>query len=601
MGFSNLIGLAALIFVPLIIVLYMLRPKHKPKKIPSLYLWQSVMDEIESASRLHKLRNSILMILQILAVILLALILAGLFMKDESFGNEVIIIVDGSMTMQSTDLEPTRHEHAKGLAKDFVEQLEQGTTMTVISLTDTPDIVISRSTDKRLTIGAIDTLQTSNGYWDAELITETVNGLRQGIEATVVYFGDRSVSGAKNYLTMRDKNNSAVYDLAVTKYPNKGTVSVMARVFNHDSQAKRIPLSLYVDGLFFGAKEAMVETGGTSSLFFEDIPMSVTEIRAVIDADDVLPFDNEAVTTLKAEPIQKVLMVSAGNLFLEKVLKLESGTEMYQVTPEVEMVYEGYDLYIFDETAPEVLPIDGNLLFFNPPEHDEFETLGYVEYPVFETEGHIITSAIDKPEFIAAATQVFEMPNGSTTLAGGSEAIYTTGYGVSAYSYMVGSQRRVVYGFDIHETDLPLSIEFPILMSSTFKYLLQSAMTDVQSIGSGEPVAITLKPSTEKAYVINPSGTQLPLDATKGLQMFVLTDDIGVYEIIQESTDGITTEKFAVNAGQPSDEVISTTGTGEASTYQTARSLKVWLGIVLVLILCLEWLIYSSRRKKKWA
>ena len=55
MGFSNVFGLIGLAGIPIIILLYMLRPKNKPMNIPSLYLWQSLKEEIESASKLKKL------------------------------------------------------------------------------------------------------------------------------------------------------------------------------------------------------------------------------------------------------------------------------------------------------------------------------------------------------------------------------------------------------------------------------------------------------------------------------------------------------------------------------------------------------------------
>ena len=82
MGIANVWGLIGLIGIPIIIILYMLRPKNKPMTIPSLYLWKQMVDEIESASRLKKLKSSILMFIQMLVVFLLSLILAGLFVRS---------------------------------------------------------------------------------------------------------------------------------------------------------------------------------------------------------------------------------------------------------------------------------------------------------------------------------------------------------------------------------------------------------------------------------------------------------------------------------------------------------------------------------------
>lgn len=607
MGFSNLPGLLALIFVPLIIVLYMLRPKHKPRKIPSLYLWQSVMDEIESASRIHKLRNSILMILQIIAVLLLALILAGLFIKDDTVHSDVIIVVDGSLSMQSQDLSPTRHVQAKELAMDYVKQLELNTYVTVVGLSDTPDIVVNRTADKSLALSGIEGLKAGNSTWDPEVVTETLSALRQN-ESTVVYFGDNPIANAKTYLTLRDRGNLAVYDVVATIYGTSGTdedvsnggissggsAAVLTEVFNQGEKDQIVPVSLYLDGLFFGAKEVQVEAKGSEKLFFDGLPVTVDTIEVRLDVEDVLIQDNIARTVLKSDTVQKVLLVSDGNLFLEKVLKLEQNIELYQVSQSAEIVYEGYDLYIFDGMTPEIIPGDGALLFFDPSEDEAFQVLGHVKNPQMSTTGHVVTNTIEKPEFLSAVTQVFELPQDA-------DSIYETDYGSAAYSWQKGHQKGIVYGFDIHRTDLPLNIEFPILMSATFRYLLTGSAVETSSLGSGESVQVYLKPNTEEAFVTMPEGQILPLDMTRANQLFAGTDQLGVYSITQVSGDEETVDRFAVNADRPSEQ-SGTSGTSQENErfYDTSRSLALWIGMLLIVVILVEWLIYGFRRVGRW-
>lgn len=349
----------------------------------------------------------------------------------------------------------------------------------------------------------------------------------------------------------------------------------------------------------------MVGPESSSKISFDNLPPTSKEVEVVIDNEDVLIVDNRAKTVIKETGDQSVLMVSSGNLFLEKVLKLESNLKLYQVTPpDNEMVYEGYDLYIFDEVMPLQWPEDGALLFFNPPVDERIDRLGYVEQPDLATAGHTITNAIDQPEFIAGITQVFNLP---TT----GQSIYDTTYGSCAYSFMNGTIKGVVYGFDIHQTDLPLSIEFPILMSSTIKHLLTTRMTDVNHIGSGESVEIFLRPSTEQAYVINPDGLETQLDMSRQRQLFFGTDKLGKYEIIQRSSrSGISTnnndedhnmlvETFIVNSKKPyTDEATGTSDSGNTRTYNDTRSLKLWLGMLVIAIMLIEWLIYTGRRRK---
>ena len=67
-------GLAALVTVPLIVMLYILKQKYKEVPVSSLYLWKKVLDNTKAHAPWQKLRKSILMVLQIIAMILLSLI-----------------------------------------------------------------------------------------------------------------------------------------------------------------------------------------------------------------------------------------------------------------------------------------------------------------------------------------------------------------------------------------------------------------------------------------------------------------------------------------------------------------------------------------------
>ena len=85
----------ALLAVPVIILLYLLKQKHEDYIIPSLYLWESALQDIEASAPWQKLRKNILMFLQILAVILLALILSEPLLKSSKNG-EFVIVIDNS-------------------------------------------------------------------------------------------------------------------------------------------------------------------------------------------------------------------------------------------------------------------------------------------------------------------------------------------------------------------------------------------------------------------------------------------------------------------------------------------------------------------------
>ena len=67
MGFFNTIGLLALIGVPLIIILHMLKRKQKDVHVPSIYLWERATDTSVQSKPWQKLKKSLPLILQLAA------------------------------------------------------------------------------------------------------------------------------------------------------------------------------------------------------------------------------------------------------------------------------------------------------------------------------------------------------------------------------------------------------------------------------------------------------------------------------------------------------------------------------------------------------
>ena len=58
-----------------------------------------------------------------------------------------------------------------------------------------------------------------------------------------------------------------------------------------------------------------------------------------IETDDILRKDNNAYEVVHSEETVKVLLVSEGNYFLEKVFSLIDGVELFRTTPD-EVSYE---------------------------------------------------------------------------------------------------------------------------------------------------------------------------------------------------------------------------------------------------------------------
>ena len=101
MSLLNWAGALWLLLVPLLILIYMLRPKRLRMPVSSLRLWRALPEVERSRARIHRPPLSLLLILQAIALVLGAVALAQPALTAPA-GRLSVIIVDASSTMQAT-------------------------------------------------------------------------------------------------------------------------------------------------------------------------------------------------------------------------------------------------------------------------------------------------------------------------------------------------------------------------------------------------------------------------------------------------------------------------------------------------------------------
>ncbi len=138
-----LLGLLALLAVPVILLMYLLKQKYKEKQVPSLYLWEKVLTQTKAQEPWQKLRKNLLMFLQIAAALLLALALSGPYLMGKIQVRDYIIGLDCSLSMQATDVEKSRFDAAKADLTELLENTAPGSRFSLVMLTDTPTLAVS--------------------------------------------------------------------------------------------------------------------------------------------------------------------------------------------------------------------------------------------------------------------------------------------------------------------------------------------------------------------------------------------------------------------------------------------------------------------------
>src|SRR5271155_1674184 len=177
--FSSPLGLGgwfALAGVPVgIIALYFLKLRRRPVKVPSTILWRRSLEDLHVNSLFQRLRRNLLLFLQLLAVALAMLALAGPRMKGSSGqGQRFVLLIDCSASMAATDVAPSRLAKAKAAAQKVVTDMDADDLAMVIKFDERAQVVSNYTGDRRALLQRIDSIQPS----------QSTTSLREGLQVT---------------------------------------------------------------------------------------------------------------------------------------------------------------------------------------------------------------------------------------------------------------------------------------------------------------------------------------------------------------------------------------------------------------------------------
>ncbi|HID89476.1 MAG TPA: VWA domain-containing protein, partial [Anaerolineae bacterium] len=149
MGFLNVSALTLALLALPILLLYMLKLRRREVWVSSTLLWRRLLRDREANTPWQRLRRNLLLLLQLLALALLVLALARPFLPIRTpVTGSVVVLLDGSASMQATDAAPTRFEAARQAALEIVAGLGPNDVATVVLVGPQPRL-LSAATNNR--------------------------------------------------------------------------------------------------------------------------------------------------------------------------------------------------------------------------------------------------------------------------------------------------------------------------------------------------------------------------------------------------------------------------------------------------------------------
>ncbi|HEX9766639.1 MAG TPA: VWA domain-containing protein, partial [Nitriliruptorales bacterium] len=507
MSFANPAGLAlALLAIP-VLLLHMLKPRRPSVDVSSTYLWREVSRPVSSAVPWQPLRWTTLLILQLLAVGLLAVAAARPVRPTaEPLAEHTVFIVDTSASMGATDAPPDRVARAAQLAQDLRRQVPAGGLASLVVASDHPRVAVAQSADPREFGGAVDALRPGLGTADfatAFLLAESLES--PGVPIGFVLLSDGNLSRAEQRLippgTRYVKVGSSGQNQSVERLvvePNGSALTARVSVRNAGDGASTRQLRVDVDGRTRATVQ--VEVPARSSVDRTvDLPAGDL-VSAGLDGVDLLSTDDRAFAVAVGRPKIRVLVAGANGPFWQRALEAIPGLTVE--VSEGSAPASGFDLAVYDGVA---VPADVGAPFvaIAPPGGiPDLAPAGTVTNPVpaFVRTDHPLLEGLDLSEVAVAESQRLAVSADEVLVADEQTPLVVRG--------TRGGRPFVYFGFTADRSNLPVQVVFPILVDRIVTDLTRTGAPTQLAAGGPLPVDTTVA-----AAIRGPAGIERSVEA----------------------------------------------------------------------------------------
>jgi hypothetical protein len=375
-------------------------------------------------------------------------------------------------------------------------------------------------------------------------------------------------------------------------------------------------MDIYLDDTLFNAYNLTLDPGREQSIVV-DVPAQVrkAEARLVDESNaDALPADDRGYAVSTTGEGTNVRLVSPGNRFLETALGLLPSVKTTIVPTSTATFTETaaqVPLTILDAVVPATLP-PGNLFFIAPTRSTEFFSItGQIDFPALRP------APGDEPLLKDVKLSDVSVRVANKIAPGSWARVVVDGDGGPMLLAGEKDGRRiVVLAFDLHDSDLPLQVAFPLLLSNIVGYLAPGSGAEAAQIAPGQPLAFQVDPSITTVRITRPDGQAVPVEVKAGQAIYADTDALGAYVVEQfQGEKLVARQRYAVNLFSADESKIEpraelkiqqTSGLQQATAGERVGRQEFWrwLAAAALVVLVIEWLVYQRNGiaylRQKW-
>ncbi|WP_437623539.1 VWA domain-containing protein [Sorangium sp. So ce1151] len=577
-------GLWLLALLGPLVLLYILKIKRTRRRVPSTWLWAAAQRDLMARAPFRRLIAQLPLILQALALALLALALARPASRGRAFtGDHVAIILDTSASMSAAARAPsgeatTRIELGKRLAKDLLSGLTPGSDALILEAGREARLVAALDRDLVRLKAAIDPIAARDVEGDlGAAVALAVDRLRQlGGARRIVVITDgnlarpaalRGVSLPLEVITVGDAvDNAAIVRVDVRsgseivagangeRPEGREEVQAFLVVANFGAQPRDVYVTMRQDSALdvLSSRRVLVKPGERLPVVLTFRPSPGDYRKGLVfelSPPDAMPLDDIAYGRVPAGDKLPVFLASGGagrgdggrggqpgtasgsSAWLERALASDPMTSVTSGGLADLLGAPGLDpdtFVVIDGACPPDPP-GGDLLIVNPPPGRCFGTLvgQTLERPTLTSwdtaDPRLRFLTLDGVHLRAASSLA---PDGAA------QALIRAQEGTIATDISTSSRTGTLLGFDVGESDWPLKASFVLFVRNLLEQARAHRAHGITGPArTGEPLRVSVPATARDLQAIGPAGERLEVAQRAGVAVIAETPRAGLYRL----------------------------------------------------------------------
>ncbi|MCR4392561.1 MAG: BatA domain-containing protein [Candidatus Acetothermia bacterium] len=529
-----------------VLLLHLFRRRERELSVSALFLWEQVPPDRASYLERLRWRFDLLLCLQLLGVILFAFALAQPLLQVSRTAGATAIVIDGSASMAADG----RVEEAVAAARRAIAA--SSGPWTVVRWADPPELLVPSTSKREEALAGLSQFRPTLG--GRPPLGQALALLPDPGVRIVVITDDPPPDPGVDVVALPPKDNLAILAFSVRPEPDGSGYPALVRVRNDTPHYQDVQLVLRAgDGTYLQSR--LLAPKSEDTFVFPYVGALGPTFRVELLPGDAFPWDNVRYFTLaEAGSTVRVRWLGEEDRYLWAALQAAA--------PAVRVREPPWDLTVAVRVDLPASP-NGPALLVGAGS-PEAPLGGFVPAGAIHGGESPLLRHVVPGNFQAAAVRPPLLPDGAEV------ALWADDRPALA-RWEAAPGRRVLLTLDLPRSNLPLTVDFPILLSNALAWLLPHRPG--QDLRVGEAMELV-----EGAEVLTPTG---PVTGTW------VPDRPGLYELRRDGRR----ERIAVNVPWEESLPGAAPSAPPVVPQRATAALPIWpwLGLATLFVLAGEW------------